>query len=469
MSQTFLQVQPVYLSGSGITATATTIILKSLKFPQGDTVLTADLGDICYATLEPNTSREEIISFTTITQNSDGTATLTGITRNLDYASPYTQISATGYAHAGGTALIISNNPQVYQNMASNANDESITGTWTFDADAYPKVDDDTKMPTDQAEFVIKAYADALAIAGAPDATESVQGLVELATSAETIAGTDTGGTGAYLLARPSYIASNIQNSKFNYGADAGANDTYVITLVPAISAYATGQVFTFYANTANTGACTLNVNGKGAKTIKKLHDQDLEDGDIEAGSIVQVVYDGTNFQLLTPQATIPTTAIMTEMSTFFGSTDITGAEAETLTNGSNADSLHTHGEADFVSSGSESNSPLVACSNSSSSNTSDVYAKIKEITVGKGGSVYVYFTLVASGAASDVYGRIYVNDVAVGTERQTQNDSYGETVSGLTAGDKLQIYGKRSGAATCNVSNYRVYVKAINDYVVNT
>jgi hypothetical protein len=83
------------------------------------------------------------------------------------------------------------------------------------------------------------------------------------------------------------------------YAADAEASDTYVITLTSAPSAYVIGQVFHFKANTANTDAATLNVNSLGAKTIKKLHDQDLATNDIEAGQMVMVAYDGTNFQML--------------------------------------------------------------------------------------------------------------------------------------------------------------------------
>jgi hypothetical protein len=83
------------------------------------------------------------------------------------------------------------------------------------------------------------------------------------------------------------------------YATDAEASDTYVITLTSAPSAYVVGQLFHFKANTANTGAATLNVNSLGAKTIKKLHDQDLADNDIEAGQMVIVAYDGTNFQML--------------------------------------------------------------------------------------------------------------------------------------------------------------------------
>lgn len=129
-------------------------------------------------------------------------------------------------------------------------------------------------------------------------ATTSLKGMAELATAAEAAAGTDSG-----RVVTPSLLPVLVQDSKYTYAADAEASDTYVITLTPAPAAYATGQVFSFKANTANTGAATLNVNALGAKTIKKLHDQDLATGDIEAGQIVLVVYDGTNFQMLSQLA----------------------------------------------------------------------------------------------------------------------------------------------------------------------
>src|ERR1044072_1476156 len=52
------------------------------------------------------------------------------------------------------------------------------------------------------------------------------------------------------------------------FGADAGSTDTYVVTLVPAPAAYVTGEHYRFKANTANTGACTVNFNSLRAKTI---------------------------------------------------------------------------------------------------------------------------------------------------------------------------------------------------------
>lgn len=85
------------------------------------------------------------------------------------------------------------------------------------------------------------------------------------------------------------------------FAADAGANDTYVATLTPAPTAYITGEHYRFKANTANTGACTINFNGLGAKAIKKAAGgitTDLADNDIRAGQWVDLVYDGTNMQM---------------------------------------------------------------------------------------------------------------------------------------------------------------------------
>ena len=87
----------------------------------------------------------------------------------------------------------------------------------------------------------------------------------------------------------------------FNYAVDAGSTDTYVIAFSPALAAYTTGMIITFKANTINTGAATLNVNGLGAKTIVKRLNTTLANGDILAGMTCMVVYDGATFVLINP------------------------------------------------------------------------------------------------------------------------------------------------------------------------
>lgn len=83
------------------------------------------------------------------------------------------------------------------------------------------------------------------------------------------------------------------------YATDTGAADAYVITLSDAPTAYETGRLYAFKAANANTGASTINVNSLGTKTIKKNTSSDLSAGDIAAGQIVFVAYDGTNMQLV--------------------------------------------------------------------------------------------------------------------------------------------------------------------------
>lgn len=96
----------------------------------------------------------------------------------------------------------------------------------------------------------------------------------------------------------------------FNYAADTGAANAYVVTLTPALGAYAAGVLVQFKATNANTTASTVNVNGLGVKTIKKLGGStDLVSGDIAAGMIVELEYDGTNFIMLNPVANAPLTA----------------------------------------------------------------------------------------------------------------------------------------------------------------
>jgi hypothetical protein len=94
--------------------------------------------------------------------------------------------------------------------------------------------------------------------------------------------------------------ANNVSGPTFC--ADAGGTDAYACNLSPAIAAYVTGAHYRFKANTVNTGAATLALNGiAGPVTIKKAMGgitTDLSNDDIRAGQWVDVVYDGTNFQV---------------------------------------------------------------------------------------------------------------------------------------------------------------------------
>jgi hypothetical protein len=75
--------------------------------------------------------------------------------------------------------------------------------------------------------------------------------------------------------------------------------DTLTGTVVPALSAYATGNQFSFVVANTNTGAVTINVDGIGAKAITRTGTTALVAGDMVAGQAVEIIYDGTRFQLV--------------------------------------------------------------------------------------------------------------------------------------------------------------------------
>ncbi len=101
----------------------------------------------------------------------------------------------------------------------------------------------------------------------------------------------------------PTLLTVNTISSPM-FCADAGANDTYACILTPLPTGYVIGDHYLFKANTINTGAATINFNAMGAKTIKKVAGgitTTLADGDICAGQIVEISWDGTNMQMLSP------------------------------------------------------------------------------------------------------------------------------------------------------------------------
>ena len=82
----------------------------------------------------------------------------------------------------------------------------------------------------------------------------------------------------------------------------AGA-DTITGTLVQTLTAYATGQQFSFVAAGTNTTAVTLNIDGLGAKAVTRTGAVALAAGALVSGQMAIVEYDGTRFQLINANA----------------------------------------------------------------------------------------------------------------------------------------------------------------------
>jgi len=354
-----------YTLASSISSTDTTIILTSFIEPVSGVPYTMALldTDIVYATIAPKTTSSEFISFTGITQNGNGTATLTGVTRGLAKKYPFTASATFRLPHSGQTQFIISNPPQLYNEYVTLDNAETIVGLKTFTTATRPKLTTDTDSSTNE-DLVSVGQLNRTAFAGAPDATLTVKGIVEIATTAEIDADTATGSTGASIVARPDQLVASkygtrlptaneksalvgdntdiavgtgnkyvtqtgLQKSAEVYAASTTGNDTYVVTLSPVPTSLVNGMTIRFKPDTANTGAATLNVNSLGALAIVTGLSTALVTGDIVANQVVEVTYNstGTVWQLKNPAS-----AIITPMKASNGTQSATSSTTYTIT-----------------------------------------------------------------------------------------------------------------------------------------
>lgn len=82
------------------------------------------------------------------------------------------------------------------------------------------------------------------------------------------------------------------------YGVATGSANAYSVTLNPAPTSYVEGMAIAVKINVDNTGSSTIDINGLGAKSIKKPNGNDVSAGNLKAGSIYTMRYNGTNFIL---------------------------------------------------------------------------------------------------------------------------------------------------------------------------
>jgi hypothetical protein len=120
-----------------------------------------------------------------------------------------------------------------------------------------------------------------------------------LTTEAQTIKNETTPGANT-----ANRVGSHLQNlvySKKSFFIDgtASGTDTYSVTLNNGAITALSSQWFVIKFTNGNTGASTLNINAIGAKSLIKTNGSALSSGDIDAGSVHILSYDGTNLQVL--------------------------------------------------------------------------------------------------------------------------------------------------------------------------
>jgi microcystin-dependent protein len=95
-------------------------------------------------------------------------------------------------------------------------------------------------------------------------------------------------------------------NNAGQYCTVSGTANVITLTTGFSTSAYTAGQTFSFIVGSTNTGSVTVNVDSLGAKSLVRADGSNtaLEPGDLGAGALVEIQYDGTRFQLRGPSTT---------------------------------------------------------------------------------------------------------------------------------------------------------------------
>lgn len=233
-----------YRLQSSISTTASTLTLTSFKEPVSNIAYTMTYlnSSIEYATIDPqNNSSKEFISFTGITQNSDNTATLTGVTRGLGFSYPYTASTTLAQPHSGQAIFILSNPPQLYNQFYNLANVSTSTNILVFSSTTPPRLDSvaaqagGTYIAT-TSEFATVAYVNTTGAGVNVNSTETVKGIVELATALEQASSTVLGATSAGLVTQAQYATDTpLSGCATGYTTTAGAGCSVIAQLTGKI------------------------------------------------------------------------------------------------------------------------------------------------------------------------------------------------------------------------------------------
>jgi hypothetical protein len=262
-----VQNQVSLLAGVGVSVGNTSMTLQSFVDLKGNPLTMANFGIVGNGTMQPGEQGyEEPISWTGIVQNSDGTATLTGIESVLG-VYPNTGTSGFSLNHGWGTNFVVSNTSGFFSTWANTQNSETIGAPWVFAAEAEnanPKIDSNSyaftsldyitlgavqtilgaylltngtnemlaplnmdghlinnvENPVSPQDAATKIYVDNSIAAGGVPANVGTQGLVNIATQAQFNAGTNTeviGGLTYYNMPTISMVKS-VGSFNFVYG-----------------------------------------------------------------------------------------------------------------------------------------------------------------------------------------------------------------------------------------------------------
>lgn len=212
-----------------------------------------------------------------------------------------------------------------------------------------------------------------------------------------------------------------------------GSSSAYVLTTGLSLAAYVSNQRFLVKWNHTNGTTPTLNVDGLGAKNIKKRDGSTAPSAsDLVSGAFAFVCYDGTNFVLLTLVASDfqPKDATLDALAALSWSSgnpllQFTAADTVSLT------------LTPSVSSVTASQGAAATTTTGRFTNTTDAASVLGLIvegdraTMAANDAVYMEFRLSDSAGNQDPFGRITATATAVTSGAETSSMMFGLGVSG--------------------------------------
>ncbi len=265
---------------SSIGTTNALIYLSSFKEPVSliPYTMTYLNSSIEFGTISPQSNTSEFISFTGITQNSDGSAILTGVSRGLSRTPAQNACVASStlaQTHPGQSIFILSDAPCLFNEYYVLRNNATSTGVLTFTHTVPPRYDavglqaGGTYNAT-TSEFASVAYVNAIANAGVNNATESVKGIVELATQVEMSSSTNIGGTSASIVLQSQYATSS-PFTPGRYVPITGVTGTLSAMFISTSSVYSWSALNTYTGGMMSLASTTIAANASNKLTLNAL------------------------------------------------------------------------------------------------------------------------------------------------------------------------------------------------------
>lgn len=216
-----------------ISSSATTMSLVSGTTDDGTT-----LSGLYGFVIDEGGSNQEFVLATC------ANTTCTGMTRGISTITGTSSVTALQKEHRRGASVKITDHPVLATLIRLLNGQGTLPAKLTYSNNLnIENSDASSTIPT-------KYYVDNVATSGAANATETVKGIIELATGAEAAAGTSAGATGARL-ALPASLATNTPSANVSIPvteADGNLNANFI----------GQDQTYTWTGNNSYTGSSTF-------------------------------------------------------------------------------------------------------------------------------------------------------------------------------------------------------------------